>query len=115
MSLPEVMCQQPDLLNTHTASYCYIQHQHLHTNNTFCPFSIGPRGCIGKGLAYVELTVTIARVLFLYDVRLAPGTTLGAGSKNLEAGRNRPTEYQIEDRFASTKDGPVLQFRARES
>ncbi|KAJ4294588.1 hypothetical protein N0V90_008279 [Kalmusia sp. IMI 367209] len=80
----------------------------------FCPFSIGPRGCIGKGLAYVELTVTIARVLFLFDLRLAPGSTLGAGSKDLEIGRTRATEYQIEDRFASMKDGPLLQFRPRE-
>ncbi|PSN64191.1 cytochrome P450 [Corynespora cassiicola Philippines] len=79
----------------------------------FCPFSIGPRGCIGKGLAYVELTVTIARVLYLYDMRLSPGTTLGAGSKDLEVGRTRATEYQIEDRFASMKDGPILQFRPR--
>ncbi|KAJ6273551.1 benzoate 4-monooxygenase cytochrome p450 [Bipolaris maydis] len=77
------------------------------------PFSIGPRGCIGKGLAYVELTVTIARVLYLYDLRLAPGMTLGAGSKELEEGRNRETEYQIMDVFASKKDGPMLQFRAR--
>jgi hypothetical protein len=61
----------------------------------------------------VELTVTIARVLFLFDVRLAPGTSLGAGRRDLEAGRTRVTEYQIEDRFASTKDGPILQFRAR--
>lgn len=81
--------------------------------SAFCPFSIGPRGCIGKGLAYVELTVTIARVLFLYDLRLAPGTTLGGGGKDLEVGRTRATEYQIEDRFASMKDGPVLQFRAK--
>ncbi|KAL1797315.1 hypothetical protein ACET3X_003921 [Alternaria dauci] len=36
--------------------------------SAYNPFSIGPRGCIGKGLAYVELTVTIARVLFLYDL-----------------------------------------------
>lgn len=79
----------------------------------FCPFSIGPRGCIGKGLAYVELTVTIARVLYLYDLRLAPGTTLGAGGVDLEVGRTRETEYQIEDRFASMKDGPMLQFRPR--
>jgi cytochrome P450 len=79
----------------------------------FCAFSIGPRGCIGKGLAYVELTITIARVLFLYDLRLAPGTTLGAGGKDLEVGRTRATEYQIEDRFASMKDGPILQFRSR--
>jgi cytochrome P450 len=83
-------------------------------HSAFCPFSIGPRGCIGKGLAYVELTVTIARVLFPYDLRLAPGSTLGAGNKDLEVGRRRASEYQIEDRFASTKDGPNLQFRARE-
>lgn len=24
--------------------------------SAFCPFSVGPRGCIGKGLAYAELT-----------------------------------------------------------
>ena len=81
--------------------------------SAFNPFSIGPRGCIGKGLAYVELTVTIARVLYLYDFRLAPGTTLGAGSSDLEEGRTRATEYQIQDVFASKKDGPMLQFRAR--
>ncbi|KAF2690632.1 cytochrome P450 [Lentithecium fluviatile CBS 122367] len=81
--------------------------------SAFCPFSIGPRGCIGKGLAYVELTVTIARVLYMYDLRLAPGTTLGAGREDLEVGRTRVTEYQIEDRFASCKDGPILQFRER--
>lgn len=81
--------------------------------SAFNPFSIGPRGCIGKGLAYVELSVTIARVLYLYDLRQAPGTTLGAGRQDLEVGRNRPTEYQIMDVFASKKDGPILQFRAR--
>ena len=79
----------------------------------FCPFSIGPRGCIGKGLAYVELTVTIARVLYLFDLRLAPGSTLGAGREDLEVGRRRSMEYQIEDRFASMKDGPMLQFRPK--
>lgn len=79
----------------------------------FCPFSIGPRGCIGKGLAYVELSVTIARVIYMFDLRLVPGSTLGSGSKDLEFGRTRSTEYQIEDRFASMKDGPMLQFRRR--
>ncbi|KAL6703023.1 hypothetical protein ACN47E_010299 [Coniothyrium glycines] len=81
--------------------------------SAYNPFSIGPRGCIGKGLAYVELTISIARVLYLFDLRLAPGTTLGSGSKDLEVGRTRATEYQIEDVFASKKDGPMLQFRAR--
>ncbi|KAF2261474.1 cytochrome P450 [Lojkania enalia] len=83
-------------------------------HSAFCPFSIGPRGCIGKGLAYVELTVTIARVLFLFDLRVKPGSRLGGGNPDLEVGRMRADEYQIEDRFASCKDGPILQFRARE-
>ncbi|EDU47128.1 cytochrome P450 4A5 precursor [Pyrenophora tritici-repentis Pt-1C-BFP] len=90
-----------------------LHHSLAAAQSAYNPFSIGPRGCIGKGLAYVELTVTIARVLYLYDLRLAPGTTLGAGSKDLEVGRTRATEYQIQDVFASKKDGPVLQFRAR--
>jgi cytochrome P450 len=81
--------------------------------SAYNPFSIGPRGCIGKGLAYVELAVTIARVLYLFNLRLAPGTTLGSGSKDLGVGRTRETEYQIQDVFASKKNGPILQFRAR--
>jgi cytochrome P450 len=80
----------------------------------FNPFSIGPRGCIGKGLAYVELTLTIARVLYLFDMRIAPGTDLGAGSMGLEEGRREPREYQIMDVFASKKDGPMVEFRARD-
>jgi cytochrome P450 len=82
-------------------------------HSAFCPFSIGPRGCIGKGLAYVELTVTIARVLYLYDLRATPGSTLGAGSAKLEVGRTRANEFQIDDHFASSKEGPMLDFRPR--
>jgi cytochrome P450 len=82
-------------------------------HSAFCPFSVGPRGCIGKGLAYVELTVTIARVLYLFDLRLAPGTKAGEGSMDLELGRQRSQEYQLEDRFASKKNGPIVQFRSR--
>ncbi|KAF1967614.1 cytochrome P450 [Bimuria novae-zelandiae CBS 107.79] len=99
-------------LSDPAANPCHNKLSDAHA--AFCPFSIGPRGCIGKGLAYVELTVTIARVLFLFDLRQTPGSTLGAGSKDLEIGRTRATEYQIEDRFASMKDGPMLQFRPRE-
>ncbi|KAF2809419.1 cytochrome P450 [Mytilinidion resinicola] len=85
----------------------------------FCPFSVGPRGCIGRGLAYVELSVTVARVLFLFDVRAKRGETLGEGGREgvqgVEGveGRERRGEYQIEDRFASRKDGPVVEFRVR--
>lgn len=83
--------------------------------SAFCPFSIGPRGCIGKGLAYIEMSVTLARVLFLYDVRRAAGVVdPGEGRDDLEWGRHRREEYQLVDTFTSMKDGPMVEFRRRE-
>ncbi|RAK96669.1 cytochrome P450 [Aspergillus ibericus CBS 121593] len=73
----------------------------------FVPFSLGPRGCIGRSVAMLELEVSIARVLWLYDLRLAPGTErLGVGPEG---------EYKIEDNFIIGKEGPVLQFRTRQT
>ncbi|KAI4164274.1 MAG: hypothetical protein LQ342_002239 [Letrouitia transgressa] len=83
-------------------------------HSAFCPFSIGPRGCIGKGMAYEELLTTIARVVFLFDMRLAPGKQIGGGSPERELGRQRTGEFQLKDIFTSARDGPLVQFRARE-
>lgn len=70
----------------------------------FIPFSLGPRGCIGRGVALFELYHAVARVLFTYDIRLAPGKTetLGVGPAG---------EYKIRDYFIVGKEGPVVQFR----
>ncbi|KAF9869716.1 cytochrome P450 [Colletotrichum karsti] len=35
------------------------------------PFSYGPRNCIGKNLAYVEMRIILARVLWNFDMTLA--------------------------------------------
>lgn len=32
------------------------------------PFSLGPRGCIGKNLSYMEMRVIVARVLWSFDI-----------------------------------------------
>lgn len=82
--------------------------------SAFAPFSIGPRGCIGKGVAYVELMTSLARVLYLYDMRKADGLTVGEGSIDNEWGRQRKDEYQLMDSFTSMKDGPYVQFRRRD-
>ena len=83
--------------------------------SAFCPFSIGPRGCIGKGLAYIEMSITLARVLFLYDLRRAVGVVdPGEGREDLEWGRHRREEFQLIDTFTSMKDGPMIEFRPRE-
>ncbi|KAL0468554.1 cytochrome P450 [Neurospora intermedia] len=84
--------------------------------SAFCPFSIGPRGCIGKGLAYIEMSITLARVLFLYDLRRAVGVEDPAegGKTGAEYGRHRVGEMQLVDTFTSTKDGVMVEFRPRE-
>ncbi|EQB52820.1 cytochrome P450 [Colletotrichum gloeosporioides Cg-14] len=35
------------------------------------PFSFGPRNCIGKNLAYVEMRIILARVLYNFDLTIA--------------------------------------------
>ncbi|KAL5601492.1 hypothetical protein BROUX41_002530 [Berkeleyomyces rouxiae] len=84
-------------------------------NSGFCPFSIGPRGCIGKGLAYHEMTNTLARLLWLYDIRQAQGVIDSSGGKpDGVTGRQRESEYQLIDTFTSiTPEGPLVQFRKR--
>ncbi|KAI0116322.1 cytochrome p450 monooxygenase [Nemania sp. FL0031] len=37
------------------------------------PFSIGPRNCVGKNLAYAEMRLILARVLYKFDLKPAPG------------------------------------------
>ena len=71
----------------------------------FVPFSTGPRVCIGRNLALMELEIILARVLWLYNIRVECGKEyLGVG---------REGEYKIRDHFAASKDGPVLQFQRR--
>jgi cytochrome P450 len=82
--------------------------------SAFCSFSIGPRGCIGKGLAYIELSTTLARMLYLYDLRKSAGYDPAEGNESLEWGRHRPGEYQLIDQFTSLKDGPMVEFRKRQ-
>ncbi|KAI1803057.1 cytochrome P450 [Daldinia bambusicola] len=81
--------------------------------SAFCPFSIGPRGCIGKGLAYIEMMTTLARTLYLYDLRKSAGFDPGEGNPDLEWGRRRVDEFQLIDQFTSFKDGPMVEFRKR--
>lgn len=79
----------------------------------FAPFSSGPRGCPGKNLAYLEMSITIAKVLFLYDVRAVEGNDLGAGKADLMWGRQNKEQFQTWDMFISFRYGPVVQFKVR--
>ncbi|KAK2790035.1 hypothetical protein FQN53_000690 [Emmonsiellopsis sp. PD_33] len=83
--------------------------------SAFCPFSIGPRGCAGKRVAYSEISYALAHFLLSYDVRLAPGEEwVGGGDPNHACvERRRREEYQVREYFLASRDGPVVQVRAR--
>ncbi|EON68661.1 hypothetical protein W97_07919 [Coniosporium apollinis CBS 100218] len=69
--------------------------------SAFHPFSLGPRGCPGKSLAYLEISLALERTLFLYDFRFANPDDANA------------SEYVLTDHFTSAKDGPQLVFKKR--
>lgn len=71
--------------------------------SAFSPFSVGPRGCIGKGVAYLELTIALARTLWLYDLKMID-PSFGAGPDG---------NYAIRDIFVAEKSGPLVQFKRR--
>lgn len=83
----------------------------------FIPFSLGDRGCAGKAVAYLEMSLTVAKTVWYFDFEKAPGDVgeLGSGRKGAAGGRDRPDEYQLYDRFMAEHEGPNLVFRPREN
>ena len=82
--------------------------------SAFAAFSLGSRGCIGNNLAYMELSLAITRLLYLYDIRAKEGDETGEGGQGRGRGRIRKGEYQVMDIWVSKRDGLVIEFRARE-
>jgi cytochrome P450 len=67
------------------------------------PFSYGPRGCIGQRLARMELYITLARAVYLYNLEYVGGgreVAFGAGV----------LEYKLLDHLAAGRSGPIIQF-----
>jgi cytochrome P450 len=82
----------------------------------FCPFSLGPRGCIGKQVAYLEIMVALATLLYTYDIRLPRALRKQIGEGDLASphwGRRRIGEYQLRDIFIADRNGPMVEFKAR--
>ncbi|KAI1613403.1 cytochrome P450 3A31 [Exophiala viscosa] len=75
--------------------------------SAFCPFSMGTRGCVGKGMAMVELSLAVAYAVFMFDFQIADGdeTLKGWGFKG---------EFPLEDHITGSKLGPMLRFKPRD-
>ncbi|KAK4622300.1 Cytochrome P450 monooxygenase [Fulvia fulva] len=50
----------------------YSQEDKIKHKDAFAPFSMGPYGCIGKNLAFMELRTLTTRLIQTFDIKLAP-------------------------------------------
>lgn len=80
----------------------------------YCPFSGGPRGCVGKNLAYLEMSVVIAKLMHQFELRQDEASgNLGGGSLDGPEGRRVVDEYQLHEIFVAIRDGPMVQVKRR--
>ncbi|PVH95528.1 cytochrome P450 monooxygenase-like protein [Periconia macrospinosa] len=82
--------------------------------SNFHPFGGGPGQCVGKNLAVLELLAAVGRTLWRYDMRRAPGSTVGGGSPERGWGQSNAEEYQLIDAYIALHHGPMLQFKKRQ-
>lgn len=59
------------------------------------------------------MSITMAKVLFFYDVQAVRGDDLGAGKSELMWGRRNKETFQTWDMFVASREGPMVQFRYR--
>ena len=73
--------------------------------SAFVPFSTGPRSCVGKGFAYHDMMLTLARIVrrFEFCRDLQPG----------EVPNRQADEFLLRDHVTGAKDGPFLPFAVR--
>jgi cytochrome P450 len=70
----------------------------------FAPFSTGPRQCIAKNFAVMELMLTMAHVVWRMDFE-----SVGCLGEGGVGGR----EFQLKSFFTSHMEGPVIRFKSK--
>lgn len=82
-------------------------------HDAFTPFSIGSRGCGGKGMAYQETSIAIAKTLWYLDFERPKNNTKIDCAGEIINNNGKP-ELQAFDQFGSVHHGPNLVFRLRD-
>jgi cytochrome P450 len=84
-------------------------------HDAFSPFSIGARSCPGKTMAYTQMSLVLAKVLWYFDFETTPGYLGRIGLRNVPLSYGEiEDEYDSSDIFVAKHDGPHLIFKARE-
>lgn len=94
----------------------WLEGQTKLAHDAFAAFSVGPRSCPGKSMAYLDSSLMLAKTLRYFDFEVAPGSLAGAGGGKVGGppGRTRPHEFQLEDIFTARHNGPYLVFHPRD-
>ncbi|RDW62507.1 hypothetical protein BP5796_10809 [Coleophoma crateriformis] len=82
----------------------------------FAPFSVGPRQCLAKNFAMMEMLLTMANVVTRMDFKLPEGDAakVGGGGKGQGWAREREGEFQMKSWFTSHVNGPMITFKKRQ-
>lgn len=75
----------------------------------FIPFSLGSRSCAGQAMAYLELSLTLARTIWYFEFEKAPEDLGSSGEVP-----GSPDEFKLEDSTIIRHTGPNLVFKTRE-
>ncbi|KAL9619804.1 MAG: hypothetical protein Q9160_005640 [Pyrenula sp. 1 TL-2023] len=67
---------------------------------SFQPFSVGSRSCVAKNMAYLELSITIARLLWYFDVRVSDT------QKDMKSG-DREEQFELKERLTANGNWPA--------
>ncbi|KAK4552540.1 hypothetical protein LTR86_010184 [Recurvomyces mirabilis] len=79
----------------------------------FCAFSTGNRGCVGMNMAWMEMKIVLAKLIYAFELRQDAADSVSGGSPSKPLGYQDPRVYQLFDAFVAMRDGPMVEFKLR--
>jgi cytochrome P450 len=91
-----------------------------HAKSASCAFSLGSRGCIGVRLAYLEISLALCALLWVYDISEAEEEGKSDQRRRQKSMGQRHEDirgmegmYQLWDHFVADRIGPTAQLQRR--
>lgn len=77
-------------------------------HKAYMPFGTGSRSCVGRPLALHELMLTMATLLYQFDMRASDRDEDAWNSGTMDA-----EPFLLRDHVTGQKDGPLIEFKLR--